>query len=88
MGILFLVAPSYAACNLDPNNGPYATVIKYQTGKTKILERWECVTWVHPYGNQLCFGNRLDNLDNFRVICITGEYRIECPLNEDCLYLY
>ena len=42
LGVVFCTAPGYAACTLEPLWSPFMTVIKYQTGKAKILEMWEC----------------------------------------------
>jgi hypothetical protein len=82
LGVLFCVTPSHAACTLNPDDGPWATVKKYQTGKTKVVEIWECVARIALLnGNSICFNNQLNDLRDRQYVCISGEYRIELPMN-------
>ena len=87
--IVFCSAPSYAACTLtNPDYGPFTKVTKYKPGTLKVLQTWECVGSIDAYrftGNGICFGNFLDNEYNSQVICISGEYKIECPVGQYCL---
>ena len=84
IGIVFCAGPCYAACTLDPENGPYATVKRYQSGKNKVIEMWECVVGLERFnGNGVCLTNQLSDLYDFQVICISGEFRIELPVNWD-----
>jgi len=81
-GVVFCTAPGYAACTLEPLWSPFMTVIKYQTGKAKILEMWECAKITDPpQGNGVCFYNYLDNNGHYQYMCISGEFKVLYPIN-------
>ena len=83
VGIVFCAAHCYAACTLDPANGPYTTVIKYNTGKKTIQEKWECaIDAIFSYGSGGCFHNVLNNVGDTQKICLSGEIKILYPVNE------
>lgn len=83
LGIVFFTAPCYAACPF-PEYGPYATVKKYATGKTKVVEIWECIDFISSMtGNTICFYNYVNNSYDYQFICFSGEFKIELPLNAD-----
>lgn len=81
VGFLFGVSLCSAACPFQ--DGHYATVKKLVPGKTKVLEKWECVKYLtsEHANNGICFENRINEFGDFQYICITGEYRLEFPIN-------
>ncbi len=82
-GIAFSLNFCFAACPFQ-DGSLYATVKKLVPGKKKVLEKWECVDYI-PSGyinNGICFSNVLNDSGDSQYICITGEYRIEFPINE------
>jgi hypothetical protein len=79
MGVVFCTAPCYAVCPYFPGNS-YPIVYKYMVGKKTVQEKWECVIDIqYSNSNGVCFYNFVD-ASNARQICISGDFKIEYPV--------
>jgi len=78
VGMLFVNNVCSAACPFP--DGPYATVIKYLTGKKTVHKTWVCVFPDEYYsvGSGFCFYNQTAT-DDYDYICISGDYELVQP---------
>jgi hypothetical protein len=81
VGIVFCVNLCYAQCPTN-TGGPIVTVYKYFSGKKNIQEKWECALINEFYGNTVCFTVYTGYPTPRQRICISGDYKIEYPMNE------
>jgi hypothetical protein len=82
LGITFSVSVGYAQCPYT-DYAPYIVIYKYATGKTKVLEKWECVRAYYystsSVGSGFCFDNQAGAGSLTQRICISGDFKIVEP---------